>query len=125
MERIHYAGGTILTGTEISRALLQYAAALARSDSSATVDVPVRDEHGELATANMLIGPASQLISLAETSGGEEIVDEDLVAELRTKTEHLGPMRAIADGELFAGDDGGVLDGLGDFEPPLLGDEPS
>jgi hypothetical protein len=57
-------------------------------------------------------------------SGSEEIVDEDLVAELRMKTELLGPRRAIADGELFA-DDVGAEDGLDDFEPPLFGDERS
>lgn len=118
MERIHYAGGTVVTGTEISRALLQYAAALARNDTSATVDVPVLDEHGHTTTANMLIGPASQLISLSEVTDGAEIVDEELVADLRMKTDQLGPRRALADGELF-GEDGDV----DDFETPLYGDE--
>jgi len=118
MERIHYAGGTILTGTEISRALLQYAAALAKNETSATIDVPARDEEGRLTTANMLIGPASQLISLTEVSEGEEIVDEELVAELRMRTEQLGPRRAIADGDLFSED--GDVD---DFDTPIFGDE--
>lgn len=118
MERIHYAGGTIITGTEISRALLQYAAALARNDTSATVDVPVLDEKGRTTVANMLIGPASQLVSLTEVGDDEEIVDEELVAELRTRTEQLGPRRALADGDLF-GEDGDV----DDFETPLYGDE--
>ena len=118
MERIHYAGGTIVTGTEIARALLQYAAALAKNDTSATIDVPARDENGRLTTANLLIGPASQLVSLSEASQDEEIVDEELVAELRMRTQHLGPRRAIADGELFAEDAD-----ADDFETPLFGDE--
>lgn len=132
MERIHYAGGTILTGTEISRALLQYASALARNETSATVDIPVRDENGRLTRANLLVGPASQFVSVAEESGpkesspgesspgegdAEEIVDDELVADLRAKTQMLGPRRAITDGELFA-DDGAAED----FEPPLFGD---
>lgn len=114
MERIHYAGGTIVTGTDISRALLDYAAVLARNEASTTIDVPVRDEEGHRTHANLLIGPASQLISVTEPSDLEEIVDEELVAELRAKTERLGPPRAIADGKLFNDDDD-------EFEAPYLG----
>jgi hypothetical protein len=112
MERIHYAGGTILTGTEISRALLEYAAALARRDTSATVDVPVRDENGRLTNANLLVGPASQLISVHEEGAEDEVVAPEFVAELHAKTRLLGPRRAIADGEVFA------EDGMDDFESP-------
>ena len=40
MHRIHYAGTSILTGSAIAIALVDYAQALAEVGSSATVDVP-------------------------------------------------------------------------------------
>ena len=62
MDRIHYAGDSILTGTDIARALLAYAQALAVAGTSATVDIPVVNERdGSIGRSELLIGPASQL----------------------------------------------------------------
>ena len=44
MDRIHYAGDSILTGTDIAHAMLEYARALAQVGSSATVEIPTVDE---------------------------------------------------------------------------------
>ena len=72
MDRIHYAGDSILTGSEIARALLDYAQALAVAGTSATVDIPVVDEgDGSIGRSELLIGPASQLISDTEEEGHE------------------------------------------------------
>lgn len=89
MDRIHYAGDSVLTGTAIARALLAYAEALAKSGSSATVDIPVRLQDGTRSRSNFLIGPASQLVSDTEPNEQDEIVDEDLVAHFRSETEKL------------------------------------
>ncbi|WP_349897702.1 hypothetical protein [Parafrigoribacterium soli] len=81
MDRIHYAGDSILTGTEIARALLSYAEALAKSGTSATVDIPVRLDDGTLSRSHILIGPASQLVADTEPDDdGDEIIDEELLA---------------------------------------------
>lgn len=80
MDRIHYAGDSILTGSEIARALLEYAEALAKVGTSATVDIPTRKPDGSLGRSSVLVGPASQLIADAEDSEYDEIVDDELVA---------------------------------------------
>jgi hypothetical protein len=86
MDRIHYAGDSVLTGSAIAKALLEYAEVLAEAGTSATVEIPTRDEDGSLGRSSLLIGPASQLISDAEETEYEEVVDEDLVAYFRAET---------------------------------------
>lgn len=83
MDRIHYAGDSVLTGSEIARALLEYAEALAKVGTSATVDIPTRQPDGSLGRSSVLVGPASQLIADAEDSEYDEVVDDELVAYFR------------------------------------------
>ena len=92
MDRIHYAGDSILTGSAIAAALLEYAEALARVGTSATVDIPTREEDGSIGRSKLLVGPASQLISDAEESTDDEIVDDELVAYFTREAARLkGP----------------------------------
>src|SRR5918995_2135246 len=86
MDRLHYAGNSVLTGSAIAAALLEYAEVLAKAGTSATVDIPTLEEDGSVGRSKLLIGPASQLISDAEETDFEEIVDEDLVAYFRAET---------------------------------------
>jgi hypothetical protein len=100
MDRIHYAGDSCLTGTAIAQALLDYAQALAQAGTSATVDVPTLNDDGSPGRSEFLVGPASQLISSAETSPHPEIVDEELVARLRDEAKKLrsyGEASPVAD----------------------------
>lgn len=96
MERIHYAGDSLLTGTEIARALLEYANVLARAEQSATVDIPVRLSDGTIGRANFLIGPASQLVSETESSSFDEVSDAALVERLVLETAKLRPAHPIS-----------------------------
>ncbi|QEW00752.1 hypothetical protein F6J84_12005 [Microbacterium caowuchunii] len=89
MDRIHYAGDAILTGTEIARALLDYAQALAQAGTSATVDIPTVNADGSPGRSEVLVGPASQLISDSEESPHPDPVDEDLVARLGAESRRL------------------------------------
>ncbi|SMH49857.1 hypothetical protein SAMN06295885_3427 [Rathayibacter oskolensis] len=118
MERIHYAGSSVLTGSAIARALVRYAEALAMRKGSMTVEIPVRRPSGGEGRASLLIGPASQLFSETEDSAYDEIVDEELVARLTGETERLGVSHPVAEA---ASDDGGAQ--LGDFEFRRLGDD--
>jgi len=97
MERIHYAGSSVLTGSAIARSLVHYAEALALRRGSAAVEIPVRREDGGLGTAALLIGPASQLLSEPEESDGEEIVDEELVARMTREAGRLGVSHPVAE----------------------------
>jgi len=109
MERIHYAGSSVLTGTAIARSLLRYAEALALEKGSMTVEIPVRQPSGALGHAALLIGPASQLFSETEESEADEIVDEALVERFTTEAARLGVSHPVA--EAAADVDGPSLDG--------------
>jgi hypothetical protein len=89
MDRVHYAGDSVLTGTNIAKALLEYAKALAEKDASDTVEIPTRDENGSVGRSTILIGPASQLIADSEDSDADEITDPGLVEHLARKTARL------------------------------------
>lgn len=89
MDRIHYAGDTVLTGSDIAHALLEYARALAQAGTAETVEIPTVNEQGEHVKAEILVGPASQLISHEEEVPFDEVIDGPLVAELRRRTENL------------------------------------
>jgi hypothetical protein len=82
MQQIHYAGNTLVTGTSIAHSLLRYAQALASEASSATVSIPILKKDGSLGNAEILIGPASQLIAEVYESSDRELADDDVVARL-------------------------------------------
>jgi hypothetical protein len=82
MKLIHYAGETLLTGDAIADAVLKYASALASCEESATIAIPVRLSSGAIADANLLVGPASQLVAVPQESALGEIVDEALLARI-------------------------------------------
>jgi hypothetical protein len=103
MDRIYYAGDSVLTGSAIAKALLEYAEALAKEDTSTTVEVPTRLPDGTIGRSRFLIGPASQLVSDYEPSGYEEILDEGLVADFVRETRKLTrPSRPVTDDEPLA-----------------------
>lgn len=89
MDRIHYSGDSVLTGTDIAEALLDYAQALAQADASATIEIPILDERGQPARSALLIGPASQLITDTEDSDFDELTDPDLVTRMRNEATRL------------------------------------
>ncbi|MGN6428805.1 MAG: hypothetical protein ACTHMF_18475 [Leifsonia sp.] len=98
MRRIVYAGGTLYTGDAIAEALLDYARALARNGTADTVFVPAHSGEGEgdPGSIELLIGPASQLVSEPVDLAGRELTDEALVERLRSLTAALEPRRPEA-----------------------------
>ncbi|MCP2030892.1 hypothetical protein L1277_000956 [Okibacterium sp. HSC-33S16] len=110
MERIYYATDSLLTGTDIARALVLYAEALAKAGSSASVDIPTRREDGSVGHAMFLVGPASQLVSESEDSEYPELTNGELVDKLRTATLLLGDAHPqSSDSDILPGD-GDLLD---------------
>ena len=104
MERIYYATDSVLTGTDIARALVLYAEALAKVGSSASVDIPTRHEDGSTGHAMFLIGPASQLVTESEDSEHPELADVELVEKIRKATSALGDARPqFSDSDDFPG----------------------
>ncbi|CAN5250494.1 hypothetical protein BH09ACT1_BH09ACT1_22190 [soil metagenome] len=108
MELIHYAGNSVLTGTELAHALVDYAEALALKGSSATVEIPSRLDDGSIGTAHFLIGPASQLVSETVVTDEDEIEAPEIVANFRHETALLGEPHAVP--EEAPGDHAGIDD---------------
>ena len=98
MQRIHYAGGDLVTGTDIADAIVDYAAALAGRRTAASIDIPVRTATGGVARAHLLIGPASQLVTETVESEFDELTDDELVARLRSATTALSSTRPLVEG---------------------------
>ena len=105
MKTIHYAGDELLTGDEIADAVVEYAAALARGESSAALSIPTMDDRGEVVQVSMLLGPASQLIVTPATGDERELRDELLVARIDRDTRGLGIARAEVFEQMPASDE--------------------
>lgn len=113
---IHYAGDSVVTGSDIARALLDYAQALAQDGSSATVDVPVVDADGNETRWEVLVGPASQITSIKTDWDRPELRDDVLVARLRRQADQL---RQRATSAAVAAEDptfGGAPQSWNDFD---------
>jgi hypothetical protein len=91
MRRIVYAGTAFYTGDALAEALMEYARALARHDIADTVFLPGRTLQGERDLVEVLIGPASQIVSEPVDLVGDEIDDPELVERLRGLTAQLAP----------------------------------
>ncbi|NUU07555.1 hypothetical protein [Leifsonia sp. C5G2] len=93
MRRIVYAGTAFYTGDALAEALMEYARALARHGIADTVFVPGRTLQGDRDRIEVLVGPASQILSeAAHLEGVVEIEDAGLVRSLAEKTAELAPL---------------------------------
>jgi hypothetical protein len=91
MKRINYASGDLLTDDEIADALMEYARVLAIVGSADVVTFPGVDRGGDLREIQLVVGPASQLLS---TSTDEPAVEMDAAAaveELRRRARRRLP----------------------------------
>jgi len=95
MKYIVYGENRIMTGDAIAAAALAYAAALGENGTTDIVEVPTADEDGTGVKAEILLGPASQI--MVETAPDDELEpeDEELVNELRRRTAEVGGGRFI------------------------------
>jgi hypothetical protein len=95
MMRIHYAGGSALTGTAIARAVVDLAKQLALRGTATTLDIPVLDDDGTPGTAHLLLGPASQMVAETAETDFEEVEDDALVEEIQRRTTELTPHEGL------------------------------
>ena len=114
MDRIHYVGDSVLTGTAIAEALLDLARALAQAQTAETVEIPTRLDDGAIGRSTLLLGPASQMVADTEESPYDEIVDEALVRRLHEQADELvAGSRVVVASPIPAGDEQTVdIDGL-------------
>ena len=91
MRKLYYSSGQVLLADVTCKAVLRYARALAMANKSDVVMVPIVLEGGGEGFAHMLIGPASELYSEPVENAPEGPVNEEVLAELETKTVELMP----------------------------------
>jgi hypothetical protein len=97
MRRIVYAGTAFYTGDALAEALMEYARALARHGIADTIFVPGRTLQGERDRIEVLVGPASQIVSEPVDLDGGEIEDAALVRDLSERTALLAPHKPSAE----------------------------
>jgi hypothetical protein len=89
MMTLHYTGGSVLMADDVCDAVIQYARVLAATQSSDVLIVPVVDERGEVVTAELLIGPASQLLAVPVSGAREHGRDQRVIDDIRKKARRI------------------------------------
>ncbi len=85
-----YGENRVMTGDAIAEAVLAYAAALGENGTTDIVEIPTADAEGYGTTAEVLLGPASQIMVEVAPDDELEPEDEDLVNELARRTKAVG-----------------------------------
>jgi hypothetical protein len=91
MMTMHYTGGSVVMADDVAESLIQYARALAATQESDVLYVPVVTEQGALTTAEFLIGPASQLLAVPLAGVDERGRDQDVIDDIEKRTRMLQP----------------------------------
>jgi hypothetical protein len=102
-----YSSGAVVTGDGIADAVIEYAQELAKLETSDTVDIPVVLADGSIHEAQLLLGPASQLVALDDTPGNafSDQREAAVIEELRRKISGLRPRAMpVEDVDLTAAD---------------------
>lgn len=89
MKRIYYASGFLLTGDRTAQAVLDLASALAKRESSDVIEIPILAEDGAIGIAQLLLGPASQLMTVTSAGRESEVDDENTLVLLERRTAGL------------------------------------
>jgi hypothetical protein len=92
---IVYGENRVMTGDAIAEAVLAYAAALGQNGTTDIVEVPTADEDGVAVTAELLLGPASQVMVEVAPEDALQPEDDALVAELVRRTAAVGGARFV------------------------------
>lgn len=95
MKYVVYGDNKVMTGDAIADAVLAYAAALGENGTTDIVEIPTADDSGTAVNAELLLGPASQV--MVETAPDDELEpeDDDLVNELVRRTAAVGGGRFV------------------------------
>jgi len=99
--KLDYAGGEVLISDAMSHALLEYSASIARTGGSENLLIPVFTLDGVQGMAEIVVGPASQLIATPTEQPHVDLGDQSVVDDIIARTTLLRPARAIP----VAGDD--------------------
>ena len=118
MKRIFYAGGSVVTGDRTADAVLRYAQALAQRDASDIIDIPIFAAGGTSGRAQLLVGPASQLLIATEVPRHKEFDDDGFLQQIEDKMESLLRPKGQP---IHTDDFSGAYEGTADSDIPDFG----
>ncbi|PJJ72907.1 hypothetical protein CLV46_2485 [Diaminobutyricimonas aerilata] len=96
MKRVYYSSGSVLTGDRLADDVIDYAAALARNGQADNVRIPVMLEDGSPSDANLLLGPASELVAVGEAAEAPDPRDDDTAQYMERRVKELSVPRPRA-----------------------------
>lgn len=91
MRTIAYLSQVLVTDDAVAELVVEYARALAVGDTADTVTIPTLDRTGAVADVELLLGPASQMLSGPSNIENVDLHSAGVVADLRTKIDRLLP----------------------------------
>lgn len=86
MKRILYSNATFLTDDAIAAAIMEYASALAIVNSADVIECTGIDDTGKVRQMQLLVGPASQILSIETDEPHVDMHVEETVSELRRRS---------------------------------------
>ena len=98
MKKVSYGGVSFITSDEAAEALLKFAAAAALNDFAEVVHVPVVDESGHAIVADLVIGPASELLVTPSDSAYDPPDTAVAVETLQKRVISLGASKRVSIG---------------------------
>jgi hypothetical protein len=90
VKELFYAGGSVIVSDAMASALLDYATALA---GVGKVEIPAVSRDGAQGSAQMLLGPASQVWATPTSNNEMDLHDADDIQILKTRTAMILPPR--------------------------------
>ncbi len=97
--KITYAGESFLTTDAVADGLLDFVAALGERHEAESVAIPAITKDGTSVFVRLVVGPASELISVPVDSTLAEPDTSDFVSELLKRTRALSSPRPVVDPE--------------------------
>jgi hypothetical protein len=91
MRTIAYLSQVLVTDDTIAELVVEYARALAVGETADTVTIPTLDRNGAIAHVDLLLGPASQMLSGPSNIAPVDLNGDATVADLRNKINRLLP----------------------------------
>jgi hypothetical protein len=76
MKSITFASGTIVTGSAVAEALVDYVAGMSASGASTSIEIPVLEANGTVAVHTIVLGAAVQF-DIADIDGVVSEADEE------------------------------------------------
>jgi hypothetical protein len=95
MMKLDYAGGQVLLSDALCHALLNYSADIARTGGSENLHIPVMTVDGIRGLAEVVVGPASQLLATPTDAAEVDLDDSQAIDDIVARSAALQPSQGM------------------------------